>query len=474
MKRLDIVVIGASGDLARKKIFPALFSLYSQGFLPEHINIYGFARSEMSDEQFRGRIAEHLTCRYVPDHDCAGQQEAFLGMCSYVRGNYDSRDSFLDLFAAMHAHGEEAGGANRLFFFAIPPEVFLGVAGALGGAGLVHCGSDDPWSRAVVEKPFGRDRASSDALVADMRRHFAETHTFRIDHYLGKEAIQNLMVLRFANTVLEPLWCNKYVESVHIDWKENFGCEGRGGYFDQYGIIRDVMQNHLTQIMALAAMERPKGIDGASVRDAKVALLKSVEPVGVDDIVLGQYGASADGKRAAYLDDETVPEASITPTYASVVLRINNERWQGVPFTITAGKALDVKINELRVRFRESPDNIFCGSGNCPEANELIIRIQPNEGVFLKLNSKVPGLDTKLKPLDLDMEYHEEFSQVIPDAYERLLLDVIEGERGLFIRSDELEAAWDIFTPMLHQVEEERIQPDVYRYGSSGPQRGIA
>ena len=191
----------------------------------------------MTDTEFRGKVGEYLTCKYVPDHDCSAEQKAFIESCFYVRGNYDSPDSFLDLFTAMKANESGAGGANRLFFLAVPPTVFLGVAKALGSSGLVHCGSVDPWSRVVVEKPFGKDRESSDDLVSELRRVFAEQHTFRIDHYLGKEAIQNLMVLRFANTVFEPMWCAKYIESVHIDWAENFGCEGRGGYFDQYGII---------------------------------------------------------------------------------------------------------------------------------------------------------------------------------------------------------------------------------------------
>lgn len=469
-RKLDIVIVGASGDLARKKIFPALFSLYSQGYLPDdQMNIYGFARSEMSDEQFRNRISEHLLCRYVPGEDCASKQKAFLSQCRYVRGDYSSRDSFLDLFEAMKSDEDDAGGSNRLFFFAVPPAVFLDVASALGGAGMVHCGSENPWSRAVVEKPFGKDRASSDKLVSDLRKVFSEQHTFRIDHYLGKEAIQNLMVLRFANAVFEPLWCNKHIESVDLVWKENFGCEGRGGYFDDYGIIRDVMQNHLMQVVALAAMERPDSLK--AVRDAKVALLRDVRQARLEDAVLGQYGPSADGRIKGYLDDDTVPADSRTVTFASIRLWIDNERWRGVPFTISAGKALDEKVNELRVRFKDVKTNIFCGSGRCPEANELIIRIQPDEGIFLRLNSKVPGMGVVIEPRDLDMEYHEAFKEVIPDAYERLLLDVIAGERELFIRSDELEAAWDIFTPLLHEIDRSGLKPVIYPYGSCGPER---
>lgn len=471
-ERLDIVVIGASGDLARKKVFPALFSLYSQGLLPEPCGIYGFARSEMTQEAFRDMISEKLTCRYVPEHNCAGRISEFLEKCRYVNGSYDSRDSFLDLFAAMQASGAGAATANRLFFFAIPPGVFFDAADSLGGSGMVNCGQAAPWSRAVVEKPFGRDRESSDLLVENLGKVFSEHDTFRIDHYLGKEAIQNLMVLRFANAVLEPLWCSKYIESVDIEWKEDFGCEGRGGYFDEYGIIRDVVQNHLMQILALAAMERPRDAGATAVRDAKVKVLKAIKPPGLEDLVLGQYAASEDGRKKAYREDDTVPGDSITPTYVSVKLKIENERWSGVPFTLTAGKALDRKVNQLKIRFKKVDDNIFCSKGKCPEANELIIRIQPDEGIFLKINSKVPGMEMVLKSLDLDMEYKQAFSHVIPDAYERLLLDVFAGERGLFIRSDELEAAWNIFTPVLHYIEEHKVEPEFYVYGSAGPAGG--
>ena len=469
MSKLDIIVIGASGDLARKKIFPALFDLYTRKRLPGEFRIYGFARSVMSDDEFRARIGENLTCKYVPGHNCAEEQAEFVKRCSYVRGDYDSSDSFLDLFAAMHANDPAAGSGNRLFFLAVPPAVFLDIANALGGAGLVHCGSDDPWTRVVVEKPFGRDRASSDMLVDELSMVFAEHHTYRIDHYLGKEAIQNLMVLRFGNTVLEPIWCSRYIESVHIDWSEDFGCEGRGGYFDEYGIIRDVMQNHLVQILALTAMERPSGNDATAVRDAKVALLRCVKPASTADTVLGQYSGSADGKRRGYREDPSVPDDSITPTYASTRLEIENDRWRGVPFYMTAGKALGRKVSQLRVVFKALPGNIFCSTGSCPEANELVVRIQPNEGIFLRLNSKVPGVDFRVEPRYLDMQYHEAFSEIIPDAYERLLLDVIEGERGLFIRSDELEAAWDIFTPLLHEIDRMKVKPVSYAYGSGGP-----
>jgi glucose-6-phosphate 1-dehydrogenase len=366
----------------------------------------------------------------------------------------------------------EAGGSvNRLFFLAVPSDLYLSIAHSIAGAGLVYCGLNDPWSRVVIEKPFGRDRESSDLLASELGKVFVEDQTFRIDHYLGKEVIQNLMVLRFANAVFEPLWNRDCIERVRITWKEDFGCDGRGGYFDRYGIIRDVMQNHLLQMLALIAMERPESVKSTHVRNAKVSLLRQVYPVSIDDLLTGQYVGSRQGDmvRKGYAEDATVPADSMTPTFASAVLRINNDRWQGVPFLITAGKALDARMTEIRIIFKKMPGNLFCKPGKCPEQNELLIHVQPDESIHLKIVSKVPGLDLSIEPRQLDLRYESAFAQKIPEAYECLLLDVLEGDRGLFIRSDELEASWDVFTPVLRESESRRIKPEPYEYGSKGP-----
>lgn len=468
--RLSIVVVGASGDLARKKIFPALFSLYCQGFLPERCQIFGFARSALTDAEFRQKITEHLTCRYAPGESCADRMDEFLDKCRYVAGSYGSRDSLLNLYQQM-AEAEGGQPTNRFYYLAIPPSIFLDVAHALGDAGLVSCGGDHPWSRVVIEKPFGRDRQSSDELTHAMARVFVEDQTYRIDHYLGKEVIQNLLILRFANLIFEPLWNRRFIDRVEVLWKEDLGLEGRGGYFDQSGIIRDVMQNHLLQILALVAMEPPARLNSAAIATEKVKVLRCMPPPKASEIVLGQYGESTSGGRQypAYTDDPSVPNDSITPTFAAAKLEIHNDRWEGVPFFIRAGKGLDARMTEIHIHFRDLPGDMFCDCDGCPEANQLVIRVQPDEAIYLSLVNKVPGMNMKLASRNLDLQYKEAFSELIPDAYESLLLDVIEGDQSLFIRHDELQAAWDVFTPVLHEIEQQHIVPEPYQFGSRGP-----
>jgi glucose-6-phosphate 1-dehydrogenase len=468
---LSIVIIGASGDLARRKIIPALFALYCQNLIPGPFRVFGFARTAMTHEAFRQMASEHLTCRYVPHSRCEDRMAEFLSRCYYQEGQYDLADSLLDLYRALRTE-EGSVRAQRMFYLAVPPAVFLGVARAIGNAGLVECGGGEGWSRVVIEKPFGRDRATSDILVEEMGRVFREDQTYRIDHYLGKEIVQNLMVLRFANLFFEPVWNRMFIEQVSIAWSEEQGIGSRGGYFDGYGIIRDVMQNHLLQILALMAMEEPTHYDARAVCDEKVRLLRSIPPLTVDDVVIGQYRATERKGQVlpGYRQEVQVPPDSRTPTYAAVRLKINNRRWEGVPFLMTAGKALSHRTNEIRVRFRAVPRNIFCGpEGTCLEPNELVIRIQPDEGLVLRLMNKVPGLGMELAPTDLNLRYAAAFPVQIPDAYECLLLDVLKGDRSLFIRSDELAVAWDIFTPVLHALEERRVEPLPYAIGSEGP-----
>jgi len=467
---LSFIVVGASGDLARKKVFPALFALYCQGYLPQGFSAFGFARSKLSVAEFRHRIMENLTCRYTPGESCAQYMEEFLARCHYTSGEYASSDSFLDLFTTMREM-EASRSANRFYYLAIPPSLFLDVVHALGDAGLVSCTEDMPWSRVVIEKPFGRDRRSSDALTEAISKVFVEDQIYRIDHYLGKEVIQNLLVLRFANTVFQPLWNRDFIHSVRILWKEDLGLEGRGGYFDQYGIIRDVMQNHLLQILALIAMEPPSRLEAANIAREKVNVLRSIAPLTLDNLVIGQYGASVRAGRhlPAYVDDETVADDSITPTYAAARLVIDNPRWQGVPFLIEAGKGLNARMTEIRIRFRDVPGNMFCQQNRCPEANELVVRVQPDEAIHLSIVGKVPGMGITLQPTSLNMLYTAAFAEQIPDAYESLLLDAISGDKSLFIRNDELQAAWDVFTPALHEIESRNLVPEPYAFGSTGP-----
>lgn len=466
---VSITVVGASGDLAKKKIFPALFALYYEGCLPKHFTIFGFARSKMTDESLREMISGTLTCRIDQSENCGEKQEEFLKRCFYHAGQYSSEESFGQLSDKLRKQ-EGSRVANRLFYLSIPPNIFVDVA----RSSSLAASSANGWTRVIVEKPFGRDSESSAELTRGLKTYLKEDQIYRIDHYLGKELVENLSVLRFSNLVFEPLWSRQYIRNVQLIFSEDFGTEGRGGYFDNYGIIRDIMQNHLLQILALFAMEPPVSLDAEDIRNEKVKVLRSMRVLDVDNVVVGQYKGHTRGgvKYPAYLDDKTVPKNSITPTFAAAAVFIDNARWDGVPFLMKAGKALHKKRAEIRVQFRHVPGNLYkrsFGTDLDLATNELVIRVQPDEAIYLKINNKVPGLGMRLDRSNLNLHYADRYDREIPDAYERLLLDAIEGERRLFIRSDELDAAWALFTPLLNELEKRKISPELYPYGSRGP-----
>jgi glucose-6-phosphate 1-dehydrogenase len=476
---LSIAIVGASGDLSMRKIFPALFALYRQQLLPDRVRLAGYARSSYSNEEFRNTIRDHLLKKAPDDEaDRTRQIHEFIQKIYYVQGQYDAAEDFKQLDAAMRGDLEDIR-ENRFFYMSIPPFLFAEVAHAMNDAGLVYQDADDEgdsWSRVVIEKPFGSDRTSSDELTRSMGQVFTEEQTFRIDHYLGKEVIQNLMVIRFANLILDPIWNRASIDHVKITWMEELGLEGRAGYFDKYGIIRDVMQNHLLQILALVAMEEPVRLGARHIRDEKVKVLRCIPPISLDDVIVGQYSGGERGgwKHPGYLEEKDVPEGSISPTYAAAVLHVKNRRWDGVPFLVRAGKGLNDTKTEIRIRFRDVPANVFAASAGELLPNELVIRVQPDAGIALHVMSKVPGLKIGLARRTLDLSYKSAFQAEIPDAYECLLLDVIQGEKGLFIRADELEAAWDIFTPVLHDLESCTIKPQPYPFGSHGPKSADA
>ncbi|KAL6040782.1 Glucose-6-phosphate 1-dehydrogenase 1, chloroplastic [Balamuthia mandrillaris] len=453
-KALTIVVLGASGDLARKKTFPALFHLYLDGLLPPAVQIAGFARSKMSEKDFNAKISEHFE-KGAPEE----KKTEFLKHCYYQQGLYDSGDSWKEFDKVMkerekqYGHGEH--GANRIFYMAIPPSIFEDTARALRPNAMSKTG----WNRIVVEKPFGRDTKSAAELEAVLGELFAEDQLYRIDHYLGKEMVQNLMVLRFANEVFEPVWNRNHIASVQITFKEPFGTEGRGGYFDEFGIIRDVMQNHLLQMLSLVAMEPPVTLHAEDVRDEKAKLLRAIPPLRREDLVVGQY--------EGYLDDETVPKDSRTPTFAAAVLHVKNSRWNGTPFILKCGKAINERKAEVRIQFKRPSNNLFRNLS----PNELVLKVQPDTAVYLKMTSKKPGLSTETVYTELDLSYGERFEGTrLPDAYERLILDVVRGDHNLFVRHDELMSAWAIFTPVLHELEQnEEERPYTYPFGSRGP-----
>ncbi|XP_057526940.1 glucose-6-phosphate 1-dehydrogenase, chloroplastic-like isoform X2 [Amaranthus tricolor] len=466
---LSIIVVGASGDLAKKKIFPAIFALYYEGFLPENFNVFGYSRTKMNDEELRNLISTTLTCRVDKRENCEDKMNEFLKRCFYHSGLYNSEEDFAELDRKLKE--KEAGRlASRLFYLSIPPNIFVDVVRCASH----RASSESGWTRVIVEKPFGRDSDSSRELTRSFKQYLTEDQIFRIDHYLGKELVENLSVLRFSNLVFEPLWSRNYIRNVQLIFSEDFGTEGRGGYFDNYGIIRDIMQNHLLQILALFAMETPVSLDAEDIRNEKVKVLRSMRPLQLQDVVVGQYKGHSKGAKTypGYTDDPTVPNNSITPTFAAAALFIDNARWDGVPFLMKAGKALHTKRAEIRVQFRHVPGNLYktnFGTDLDKATNELVLRVQPDEAIFLKINNKVPGLGMRLDRSDLNLLYSARYRGEIPDAYERLLLDAIEGERRLFIRSDELDAAWSLFTPLLKELEQKRIAPELYPYGSRGP-----
>ncbi|PRP79170.1 hypothetical protein PROFUN_13050 [Planoprotostelium fungivorum] len=444
---LSVVVVGASGDLAKKKTFPSLFNLFGLGLLPKDFTIVGFARSKMSDEEFRKNISKNFK-------EFKDKQEEFLSRCFYHSGQYDSEQSFSEV-AKILKEKEGGNSANRMFYLAIPPSIFAEVATAAKSVAV----SENGWNRIIVEKPFGKDTESSAQLSRDLATGFSEEQTYRIDHYLGKEMVQNLLVIRFANSLWEPVWNRHYIANITITFKEDIGTEGRGGYFDEYGIIRDVMQNHLTQMLALVAMETPNSLSAEDVRDEKVKVVSACRPISPEDIVVGQY----DG----YLDeDEKVAKDSITPTFATAVVHIDNPRWAGVPFVLKCGKGLNERKAEIRVQFKSNP-GIYAEDS---ERNELVFRVQPNEAVYYKVNTKRPGLSEEIAMSELDLTYKERYEVRLPDAYERLIYDVVRGDHNLFVREDELDAAWKIFTPILHKLDAEKVKPISYKFGSRGPE----
>ncbi|KAF8018396.1 hypothetical protein BT93_H3322 [Corymbia citriodora subsp. variegata] len=443
---VSITVVGASGDLAKRKIFPALFALFCEDCLPKHFTIYGYARSKMTDAELRNMISKSLTCRTHKRENCEEKMDQFLKRCFYHSGHYDCLENFAELDKKLKLH-EGRRISNRLFYLSIPPNIFVDA---------VRCSK------------------SSAALTKALKQYLEENQIFRIDHYLGKELVENLSVLRFSNLIFEPLWSRNYIRNVQLIFSEDFGTEGRGGYFDSYGIIRDIMQNHLLQILALFAMETPVSLDAEDIRNEKVKVLRCMKPLHLDDVVIGQYTSHNDRSTTypAYTDDKTVPNGSLTPTFAAAAIFINNARWEGVPFLMKAGKALQDRRAEIRVQFRHVPGNLYSqklGTDLDQATNELVIRVQPDEAIYLMINNKVPGLEMKLDHSNLNLHYAARYSKEIPDAYERLLLDAIEGERRLFIRSDELDAAWAIFTPVLKEIDEKNIVPESYPYGSRGP-----
>lgn len=461
-KALSVVIFGATGDLARKKLYPGLYQLILMGHFPRSVKILGYGRKAVEMEAFVAKQCVNIK------EDPRYPKADFVKQLSFCGGGaYDKPEGFGMLNTQLN---EVEGGAdaNRLFFLSVPPTVFGSVAKYVAE----FCRSPSGFTRVIIEKPFGRDSETFAELDAQTSSCFDESELFRIDHYLGKEVVLNLSALRHANQLFEATWNRKYIKSVEITFKEDLGTGGRGGYFDKFGIIRDIMQNHLLQVFVLCAMEPPTSSSAADTQKAKVELLKVVETLDKNsDTYLGQFSSNSYLEEEGYLEDEGVPDDSKCPTFAAVVLKVHNERWEGVPFVMKAGKGLDERMAEVRITYKEQPNNAaLYGDVGTREPNELVCRIQPDEALYLKTMSKAPGLTQEPAATVLDMRYGTQFKDAyLADAYERMFLNAALGESALFVSSPEIKEAWRIFTPLLHSIDAAEKAPVVYPFGIRNP-----
>jgi glucose-6-phosphate 1-dehydrogenase len=476
-----IIIFGASGDLAKRKLIPALYELARQKLLHENSYVMGFSRSPMTDEQFRAEARDAVMkyARTKPVDEALWK--SLEGRMYYNTSDYGDDAGHAKAAERTAQLDKQLGNPpNRLFYISTPPNAFEPIITCLGKRQQMRGPEPAGYQRIIIEKPFGRDLASAKSLNDLLHKYFKEEQVFRIDHYLGKETVQNLMVMRFANAIFEPIWNYKYIDHVQITVSETLGVEKRGGYYDKSGATRDMVQNHLFQLMALVGMEPPAALDAISIRDEKVKVYKSVRPVDPDHVdafvVRGQYGpGEANGaKTPGYHKEKDVPPDSPTETFVAMKLFIDNWRWSGTPFYLRTGKFLPEKLSEVVVRFRSPPLALFQKQCESPVySNDLIIRVQPEEGISWRFNGKVPGGAMNIKPVAMDMLYKTTFHVEPPEAYERLIYDATVGDQTLFIRGDEAEAAWAVIDPIEQQWQKSKAMPDEYAPGTWGPKSAM-
>ena len=470
-----VVIFGATGDLTKRKLVPALYRLAQQQLIPAEFAILGTARQTLGDDEYRALMLDAL--RTFGDEDKIDETSwnSFADGIFYEPGDVKDQETYSRLKSRLSEIDEQRKTqGNRIFYLATAPEFFAVIAGQLGSAGLAQK-EDSPWIRIVVEKPFGHDLQSARELNAQLSSVFREDQIYRIDHYLGKETVQNLLVFRFANSIFEPLWNRKYIDHVQITNAETIGAEGRGSYYDKAGALRDMMQNHVFQIASLIAMEVPTSLDANNVRDEKVRAMQAVWSFPQDQIddfaVRGQYGQGVvlGDTVVGYRQEPDVDPHSSTETFAMVKLLFDNERWSNVPFYLRTGKRLARRVTEIAIEFKPVERQLFTNNDVPPEPNVLVIRIQPNEGITLRFAAKLPGQKMRIRWVNMDFRYGSSFGVRPPEAYERLLLDCMLGDPTLFARRDMVERCWEIVEPVLEAWK--KAAPDFpnYEAGSSGP-----
>ncbi len=478
-----MVIFGVTGDLTARKLMPALYDLTIGHPLPEGFSIVGVSHRPWSDDEFRQEMRKAVEegARAPVTNE---SWELFAKGLFYVRGDFEAEETYTDLKARLEqVDTERRAHGNRLFYLATSPKYYSPIIKHLGASELarrqdIYYDQTGSWNRIVIEKPFGHDVASARALNADIGAVFSERQIYRIDHYLGKETVQNVLAFRFANTLFEPVWNRQYVDHVQITVAESIGVEGRGGYYEDAGALRDMVQSHILQLLSVIAMEPPALFNGNALRDEKVKVLRAVEPPMGDELrartVRGQYEEGYVAGRAveAYRDEKGVRPGSRTETYIAMELGIDNWRWAGVPFYLRTGKRLPRRVSEIAIQFKQVPHLMFQSVGEVDlSPNVISMRIQPDEGIALKFAAKVPGPTTQLRPVRMDFQYGSSFGEAGPDAYERLLLDAMLGDPTLFARRDEVETAWSLMQPILDGWETHGQPVYPYESGSWGPSK---